>query len=140
MKEADVVVVESLLGSCPEAAQWSPAVLLRDSTGFSYPLVAEDLGSVLGFIALRVIAGEAEILNLAVAPECRQRGVGRALLVAGLKCAQEAGAHKIFLEVRSSNVGARALYASLGFREDGRRSNYYRDPFEDALVLSKVLS
>lgn len=140
MKEADVVAVEGLLGSCPEAAQWSPAVLLRDSTGNSRSLVAQEQESVLGFIALRIVASEAEILNLAVAPACRQRGIGRALLTAGLKCAQQAGARKIFLEVRSSNVGARALYAALGFTQEGCRSNYYSDPVEDALVLSKLLS
>ena len=139
MNEADVVAVERLLASCPEAAQWSPAVLLRDSTGVSRSLVAEAQGSVFGFIAMRIVAEEAEILNLAVAPECRQRGVGRALLVAGLKSAREAGARKIFLEVRGSNIGARALYASSGFTKDGCRSKYYSDPVEDALVLSKGL-
>jgi ribosomal-protein-alanine N-acetyltransferase len=140
MIEADVAAVESLLAACPQAAQWSPAVLLRDSTAINCSLVADSQGSVSGFIALWIVAGEGEILNLAVAPECRQRGVGRALLKAGLNCAQEAGARRIFLEVRRSNVGARALYTSSGFTQDGCRSNYYSDPIEDALVLSKVLS
>jgi ribosomal-protein-alanine N-acetyltransferase len=140
MNEADVVAVERVLASSPEAAQWSPAVLLRDSSGISRSLVAEDQGSVLGLIALRIVAGEAEILNLAVAPESRHGGIGRALLVEGLKCAQQAGAQKIFLEVRGSNVGARALYESLGFTKEDCRSNYYSDPVEDALILSKILS
>jgi [ribosomal protein S18]-alanine N-acetyltransferase len=140
MKEADVLSVESLLAVCPEAAQWSPAALLHDSSGISCLLVRETQGSVLGFIALRIVAGEAEILNLAVAPECRQQGIGRVLLEAGLKCAQEDGVQKVFLEVRHSNVAARGLYASLGFTKEGCRSNYYSDPVEDALVLSRVLS
>src|SRR5271156_537147 len=124
MKEADLVAVQNLLASCPEAAQWSPAIMLRDSPGTNCALVEEAHESILGFIALRVVAAEGELLNLAVAPERRQRGVGRELLDAALECAREAGAQKIFLEVRASNVGARALYASLGFAGEGRRSNY----------------
>ena len=53
---------------------------------------------------------------------------------------QQAGAPTIFLEVRSSNSGARALYAALGFSQEGRRRNYYQDPAEDALVLSILLN
>jgi len=140
MKEADLVAVQNLLSSCPEAAQWSPAIMLRDSPGISCALVEETQGSIFGFIALRIVATEGELLNLAVAPERRQRGVGRELLDAALERARKSGAQRIFLEVRVSNIGARALYASLGFAGDGRRSNYYSDPIEDALVLSKVLA
>jgi len=139
MEEADLAAVENLLASCAGAAQWSPAILLRDSAG-SCALVKEAQGLIVGFVGLRIVATEAELLNLAVAPEWRHQAIGRGLLVAALSCAHQAGVREMFLEVRTSNVGARALYASLGFTGNGRRTNYYSDPVEDALVLSKVLA
>lgn len=100
-------------------------------------LVAERSGRVAGYAALWVSADEAELADLAVAPEQRRRGVGRTLLGACLRQAAERGARDVFLQVRESNEAARSLYRESGFREVGRRARYYRAPTEDALVLTR---
>jgi ribosomal-protein-alanine N-acetyltransferase len=87
-----------------------------------------------GFVMARVAGGEAEILTIAVAPELRRKGTGRALMIAAIRHAQSQGARTMFLEVAETNVAAATLYGSLGFREVGRRKAYYA-PSEDALIL-----
>jgi len=87
------------------------------------------------YFLAREILGTAEVLNLAVVPDHRGQGLGRALLEAGLAAVQSRGGTEIFLEVRASNTVAQALYRSRGFRVSGRRRGYYRRPEEDALVL-----
>jgi ribosomal-protein-alanine N-acetyltransferase len=109
-----------VLAETPEAAQWLPDGFLL--------LVADP---ELGFLAWREIAsGEFEILNLAVARAARRRGVGQALLDAALRPG------RWFLEVRASNAAARAFYRQAGFGELGERVRYYRDPEENAVVLT----
>lgn len=116
---ADLPWVRRLLAECPEAAQWPP-------DAFPFVVAAPDLG----FLAWReVAAGEFEILNLAVSPVARRRGIGARLLAAVLRPGQW------FLEVRESNLAARAFYRNAGFGEAGERVRYYRDPDEKAIVL-----
>lgn len=86
-----------------------------------------------GFVLTRVAGGEAEILTLAVAPQARGRGLGRALLQAAIARAQTEGAEAMFLEVGTDNPHALALYAGLGFAKVGMRKAYYASG--DALVL-----
>lgn len=95
----------------------------------------EDGTGVAGYVVAIDAADEGEILNLAVAPGGRRRGLGRALVEDVLTELHERGARNIYLEVRESNAAARALYAAHGFREVGRRPGYYRRPVEDAIVL-----
>jgi ribosomal-protein-alanine N-acetyltransferase len=83
----------------------------------------------------REVAGTGEVLNLAVAPDYRRRGVARALLRAGLGFLRKRRVEEVFLEVRESNQSAKSLYISAGFRPVGQRTAYYRNPKEDALVL-----
>jgi len=80
-------------------------------------------------------ADEGEILNLAVAPDGRRRGLGRELVRATIDALTEREVRQVYLEVRESNAPARALYATFGFKEVGRRQQYYRRPVEDAIVL-----
>jgi ribosomal-protein-alanine N-acetyltransferase len=89
-----------------------------------------------GYLIFWVVLDEMHILNLAVAPEHRRRGIARRLLAEGLAQARELGAEVSWLEVRPSNLAARALYKSLGFKEVGRRPRYYDDTQEDALLLT----
>lgn len=96
-----------------------------------------------GFILVRALAGEAEILTLAVAPAQRRRGLGRALVDAGAEAARAGGAEAMFLEVAADNLAAIALYDAAGFVRVGRRSAYYRragGAVMDALVLRKALT
>ncbi|MCB2127322.1 MAG: GNAT family N-acetyltransferase [Rhodobacteraceae bacterium] len=95
-----------------------------------------------GFLIGRALAGEAELLTLAVAPSARRRGTGAALVAGFLDRAATAGAGRAFLEVSADNAAARALYAQAGFAEAGRRPGYYRRPdggATDALLLARAL-
>jgi [ribosomal protein S18]-alanine N-acetyltransferase len=107
--------------------------------GTSLGLVAEARGRLAGYLLARMIAGEAEILTLAVVPWARRRGLGRALLDAALERLAAVGNRAVFLEVRESNEGARELYLGAGFRPVGVRPGYYRKPRESALVLRRAL-
>jgi len=100
-------------------------------------------GDSRGFVLGRAVAGEAELLTLAVAPEARRQGLGRALLVAFEAEARQARAETAFLEVAAANVAARALYAGAGWAEAGRRRGYYRLPgggADDAVVMTRALA
>ncbi|MEO5588691.1 MAG: ribosomal protein S18-alanine N-acetyltransferase [Gemmatimonadaceae bacterium] len=103
-------------------------------------LVADDgSGAVCGYVIALAVADESEILNLAVTPECRGVGLGRALLDAAIDAARAKGAAQVWLEVRDSNAAARRLYESRGFSEISKRRRYYRHPVEDALVLKLAI-
>jgi [ribosomal protein S18]-alanine N-acetyltransferase len=95
---------------------------------------AEEL--VVGFIAARFGVDEVHINNVAVRQAYRRRGIGAALLKWVLREGARKGARTAILEVRAGNRTAQALYAQQGFRQIGRRRNYYNDPAEDALVMS----
>ncbi len=95
-----------------------------------------------GFLLGRVVADEAEILTLAVAPAARRRGIGAALVARFLAAAAARGAGRAFLEVAADNAAAQALYAGAGFAPAGRRPGYYRGAggaAVDALVLARGL-
>ena len=94
-----------------------------------------DAGRVVGFAVARCATAEWEIENLVVAPEKRNRGLGSKIIRELLLQAQRGGATSVLLEVRESNLAARRLYEKLGFSQQGRRSNYYHQPEEDALLL-----
>jgi ribosomal-protein-alanine N-acetyltransferase len=88
------------------------------------------------YLIFWVVIEEMHILNLAVHPVHRQKGIARRLLSEGLAQARIQGAEIAWLEVRPSNLAARALYESFGFKEVGRRPRYYDDTQEDALLLT----
>ena len=96
-----------------------------------------------GFILMRAVADEAEILTLAVRPAARRGGQGGRLVGEGVLEAAARGAVRVFLEVAADNAAARALYARAGFVEAGRRPGYYAGPGgarRDALLLVRNLT
>jgi ribosomal-protein-alanine N-acetyltransferase len=118
------------------AASWTEeefADLLRQPGVFS---VAEPAG----FVLIRLVLDEAEILTLAVRPEARGEGLGARLLERGVVLAAQGGAVRLFLEVAESNAAARALYDRAGFEPIGRRKGYYDGGRTDALVLGLDLA
>ena len=103
-------------------------------------LVAVDGEKLIGYVGSQTVLGETDMMNLAVAPEARRQGTGRALVLALVDALTEKGSHSLMLEVRVSNTPARTLYESLGFSQVGRRPKYYVNPKEDALILRKEWS
>jgi [ribosomal protein S18]-alanine N-acetyltransferase len=94
---------------------------------------------IAGYAIAFSVGEEAELLNVAVEPNFRGRGLAGQMLDAVLIELGGRGVRTAFLEVRESNSAARGLYGSRGFTEIGRRRNYYRRPVEDALVMRRVL-
>ena len=140
----DVRAILTLQQKAPEAARWTQGDyehLMQDPGGKI--LVAEldtmDPPKLLGFAAFHRVIDEVEVRNMAVDPEHRQQGIGRALLVAACEWMLKAGAKRLFLEVRTSNKPAQSLYYSIGFALHSIRKDYYHEPQEDALVLTLEL-
>jgi [ribosomal protein S18]-alanine N-acetyltransferase len=134
MSASDASAAHSILKESPESSIWSKESLLESvSQGIAW--AAELDGRVAGILIGRVAADEFEILNLAVGKACRRRGIATQLVRSALEQVRAAGARRTYLEVRASNAGGIAFYERMGFRECGRRPNYYRDPLEDAVLL-----
>ena len=100
-------------------------------------LVAEEEGCVAGYIGSQTCGDESDVMNVAVHPEFRRRGIAEALVTALVDQLKAMESRCLTLEVRVSNDPAIGLYEKLGFRQIGRRKNYYRNPREDALILRK---
>lgn len=128
----DIAEIAALEREC-FSDPWSEESL-HDTVG-TLTLVATEGSTVLGYIITRCVAGEAELFRICVKEEARRHGTGRLLLMRGIEAAREDGAGKMFLEVRSQNAPARALYSKAGFKEAGIRKNYYSDPQDDAVIM-----
>jgi ribosomal-protein-alanine N-acetyltransferase len=120
---------------------WSLGIFRDCLLAGYYCLVLDVGGSVTGYGVMSVAAGEAHLLNLCVHPNAQRLGYGRRLLNALMARAAEAGAEKIFLEVRPSNHVALRLYDSVGFEQIGMRPAYYQaeNGREDAVILAATL-
>ena len=126
-EEGDGEAIAAIQAACPEAAHWPVAQYKPYEFTVS---IAE--GAVAGFLVWRRLAeGEYEVLNLAVAPAFRRRGIARELLSPLLNLPGS----RIFLEVRESNHAARIFYKSMGFQEVSVRNLYYEFPSEAAIVM-----
>lgn len=98
--------------------------------------VAETDGRVVGMLFLWMIVDEAHIATIAIHPDCRRQGIARKLLIMALDSAQAEGAKSALLEVRAGNKAALRLYEKFGFEVVGRRERYYKDNFEDAVLMT----
>jgi ribosomal-protein-alanine acetyltransferase len=123
----DYDAVGAIQAASPEAAHWP----VTDYPRYEFTVAILD-GAVAGFLVWRRLAeGESEVLNLAVAPAFRRRGVARELLKPLLNLRD----NRVFLEVRESNQPARIFYKSMGFQEVSMREKYYESPSEAAIVM-----
>ena len=114
---------------------WSEALWREEiASPFGLYLALEEGGELCGHIGLKLISDEAHVMTVAVRPEKRRRGHARTLIQAALAVPVAAGVRRVYLEVRPSNVAARTLYESLGFRTTAVRRGYYGD--EDALLMT----
>ena len=120
------------------ADPWSEKSVAYELTNpLSFWRVATDGERVAGYIGSQTVMGESDMMNVAVHPDYRRRGIAQRLVNALVEALVAGESHCLTLEVRDSNESARALYAKLGFRQVGLRKNYYRNPKEDALILRK---
>lgn len=135
---ADVVRLENACFADP----WSPASLLGELTAdaMRLPLMAEEAGTVVGYLMSWRVADLLHVLNIAADPDRRRRGVGTALLHEAARRALADGIRIATLEVRRSNTAARAFYRKRGFTESGIRTGYYGDNGEDAIVMDGELT
>lgn len=124
---------------------WSAADIASalESPGAFALAVRFEEDQIAGFILARAIAGEGEILTVAVCPAARRRGIGRALVQAAIRICAASGAESLFLEAAQDNLPAIALYSQTGFESAGLRKGYYRRdgaPAVDALVMRRTLN
>jgi ribosomal-protein-alanine acetyltransferase len=149
----DMAAILELERRTPTAAHWSEEQYRRlfaacENASRRITIVVEQISAadltgeeepqavIAGFLVARSLGAEWELENLVVAEAARRRGLGKRLLGELIARARAQGAQSVFLEVRESNLAARALYESAGFAIRGRRKGYYTSPSEDALVYA----
>jgi ribosomal-protein-alanine N-acetyltransferase len=137
MNESHVAAVAALEKLC-FADPWSlNSVASELKNPLALWLVAVEEDVVCGYIGSQSVMGESDMMNVAVNPDFRRKGIGEALVGALSDALKALGNTSLTLEVRASNAPAIALYEKLGFTQVGLRKNYYRNPKEDALILRK---
>ena len=137
MKECHVSAVAELEKICFSDPWSENSVASELKNKLALWLVAEEEGTVAGYIGSQTCGDESDVMNVAVHPDFRRRGIAEALVNSLETELNDIGSHCLTLEVRASNAPAVSLYEKLGFAEIGRRKNYYRNPREDALILRK---
>ena len=131
---AQIAELEKICFSDP----WSERSIASElDNKLAFWLVAVEGDTVAGYIGSQTVMDETDMMNVAVHPDFRRRGIAEALVNGLVEELKNNGSHCLTLEVRASNAPAIALYEKLGFSEIGRRKNYYRNPREDALILRK---
>ncbi|MBV8515338.1 MAG: ribosomal protein S18-alanine N-acetyltransferase [Acidobacteria bacterium] len=136
----DAGAVGEILAQSPEAAAWTVKSLEQLNKRGELGWVIEDGKKVVGFLVVRAVVAEAEILNLCVRPEKRRAGLAEALLKEAVTELRRTRVDRVFLEVRESNTAAISFYEKHKFSRTGRRPGYYRDPDEAAVLMMKELT
>ena len=128
----EIAAAEELIFSDP----WSEKdVVSTISTVGSMCYTAISDGKIAAYILGRQISPEGEIYRIATLPGMRRRGIAYRLLDYAIKCERGKGLESLFLEVRSQNIPAKNLYKAYGFKEIGKRKNYYKNPDDDAIIM-----
>ena len=131
---SSVAQLEKLCFSDP----WSERSIASElANPLSCWLVAMDGDQLAGYVGSQTVLGESDMMNIAVSPDYRRRGIAQSLVEALVASLKALDSHCLTLEVRDSNGPAIALYESLGYIQVGLRPNYYHKPKEDALILRK---
>jgi ribosomal-protein-alanine N-acetyltransferase len=133
---SEVVEIEHMSFTSP----WSKAAFLAEILKlYSLTKVAVLRGKISGYICVEHIMDEGHILNLAVHPDFRRRGIGTKLMEEVMDELKKNDCRYLYLEVRVSNLGARKFYERRGFRVVGIRKCYYVSPIEDAALMMRGL-
>lgn len=138
-RPSDIPAILDIQNSNRQAAQWPQSAYEAIEKAGENGWVAEQSRLIVGFLIARTMAGEMEILNLAVHPNVHRQGIGRELLQHSISRAVQNGTRRAFLEVRSSNTTAKKFYEANGFSQTGVRPDYYSNPVEAALLLAKSI-
>ena len=133
----EIMRIENASFSPPWSEKSVETELISDDTVFLAAL--ENETKLLGFVIAKCAFDEAELYQIAVAPECRRNGYADALMKALFTELKKHGTERLFLEVRKSNLPAVSLYEKYGFAALCVRKNYYTAPVEDALIMEKRL-
>lgn len=137
MNASHIAAIAQLETAC-FSDPWSEASVASElDNRLSRWIVAMDGENLVGYVGSQTVLGESDMMNIAVAPNARRKGVAQGLIAALIQTLTEMDCHSLTLEVRASNEPAKALYRKLGFQQIGCRRNYYRNPREDALILRK---
>ena len=137
MNESHVAQVAELEKICFSDPWSEKSVASELNNPLSCWLVAEEDGLVAGYVGSQTVIDESDMMNVAVHPDHRRKGIAEKLVVELVEALKKRESHCLTLEVRASNEPAKALYEKLGFIQVGLRKNYYRNPKEDALILRK---
>ncbi len=139
MTLADLPAAEALEQRCFSSV-WNEAQLRYEleENEFSHALVLEEDGVLIGTMIYWIVFETCQLCRIAVSPQQRRKGYGRALLRRLMEDAAAAGCEFITLEVRTSNQAAIAMYEAMGFVRGGCRKNYYQDNGEDAYVYARA--
>ena len=132
----EVAELEKLCFSSPWSAQ-SLELLTRDGIGMGVVYVQD--GKVVAYGGMLCVVDQGQITNIAVHPDYRRRGIGRAITGALLKHAMDEKFEEVTLEVRKSNEAAQAMYRSMGFRAIATRPGFYSKPTEDGVIMTAYL-
>jgi ribosomal-protein-alanine acetyltransferase len=141
-RSGDLEALVALERQALTAAHWPEsfyAELFEKGAAERISLVAEEEGELRGFLVARIAGDECELENVVVAESSQRRGLGSKLIRALIDEVSDRKVARIFLEVRESNLAARALYLKCGFAISGRRAAYYADPREDAVLYALTL-
>lgn len=131
-----VMDIEEALFSVPWTREGFLTYLMKKDTMF---FVVEEKDQILGYCSMMTVLDEGDILNVAVKKDRQKEGIGQFLVDSVLRIAGMQGIKLVHLEVREGNGIARRLYERLGFKEDGLRKNYYENPVENAVLMTKAM-
>lgn len=131
-----VVDIEQNLFSVPWTKGGFLTYLMKKDTMF---FVVEEKERILGYCSMMTVLDEGDILNVAVRSDRQKEGIGQFLVDSMLRMAEMQGIKLVHLEVRQGNGTARRLYQRLGFKEDGLRRDYYENPVENAVLMTKTM-
>ena len=134
--QGEITEIERASFSCPWSSDSFRQAGEMENSIF---LVLREDGNTAGFGIILTVAGEGELVDIAVSHAYRKKGYGQALMTALLAESERQGIETLYLEVRQSNTAARNLYEKNGFEAMGVRKKYYRDPVEDAVLMRLVL-
>lgn len=137
MNESHVKQVAELEKICFSDPWSENSVASELNNPLSVWLIAEENGVVCGYVGSQTVLDETDMMNIAVHPDFRRKGIAAALIAELVRLLKERGSRILRLEVRESNAPAISLYETMGFTQLGFRKNYYRNPKENALILGK---